>query len=92
MTGLVKERLLLGCIGQVLQRGLWQGKKPGVGRGGRGTRFRSDKESTEVGRMAEGDRGEVGKKIASGGIRYEDVVTFCEVTPQRLKNKVVGGD
>ena len=29
--GLVKDRLLR-CMGQVLQQGLWQGKKPGVGR------------------------------------------------------------
>ena len=33
VTGLVKDRLL-GCMGQVLQRGLWQGNEPGVGRGG----------------------------------------------------------
>ena len=31
---LVKDKLL-GCMGQVLQRGLWQGKEPGVGRGTR---------------------------------------------------------
>ena len=30
VTGLVKDRLL-GCMGQVLYRGLWQGKEPGVG-------------------------------------------------------------
>ena len=28
-----------GVMGQVLQRGLWQGNEPGVGRGGRGTRL-----------------------------------------------------
>ena len=28
-----------GCMGQVLQRGLWQGNEPGVGQGGRGTRL-----------------------------------------------------
>ena len=38
VTGLVKDRLL-GCMGQVLQRGLWQGKEPGVGREGWGTRL-----------------------------------------------------
>ena len=30
VTRLVKDRLL-GCMGQVLQRGVWQGKEPGVG-------------------------------------------------------------
>ena len=33
----VSERQLLGCMGQVLQWGLWQGKELGVGRGGWGT-------------------------------------------------------
>ena len=28
-----------GYMGQVLQRGLWQGKEPGVGRGGWRTRL-----------------------------------------------------
>ena len=40
---------------------------------------------------AEDDRGGA-RKVASGGIRYEDVVTFFEDTPQRLKTRVVGGD
>jgi hypothetical protein len=35
---------------------------------------------------------EVGKKVASGGIRYEDVVTFFKDTPQRMKTRMVGGD
>ena len=38
VTELVKDRLL-GCMGQVLQQGLWQGNEPGVGREGRGTRL-----------------------------------------------------
>ena len=29
VTGLVKDRLL-GCMGQILQWGLWKGKEPGV--------------------------------------------------------------
>ena len=33
VSGLVKDRLLV-CMGQVLQWGLWQGKDPGMGRGG----------------------------------------------------------
>ena len=49
VTGLVKDRLL-GCMGQVLQRGLWQGKEKG---GGNKVSF--DKELMEVRRMAEGD-------------------------------------
>ena len=36
--------------------------------------------------------GGAGKKVAIGGIRYEDVVTFFEDTPQRMKIRVVGGD
>ena len=32
VTGLVKDRLL-GCIGEVLEWGLWQGKEPGGGVG-----------------------------------------------------------
>ena len=35
---------------------------------------------------------EARKKVASGGIRKEDVVTFFEDTPQRMKTRVVGGD
>ena len=46
----------------------------------------------EVGRVAECDRGGARKKVASGGIRKEDVVTFFEDTPQRMKTRVVGGD
>ena len=44
---------------------------------GTGNKVSSDK---EVGRMA------------SGGIRHEDVVTFLEGMPQRMKTSVVGGD
>ena len=64
----MKDRLL-GCMGQVLQRGLWQGNEPGVGRGGRGNKVSIDKELMQVGRVAEGDRGGARKKVASGGIR-----------------------
>ena len=32
------------------------------------------------------------KNVASGGIRKEDVVTFFEDTPQRMKTREVGGD
>ena len=39
--------------------------------------------------MAEGDRG---KKVVSGGIRCEDVVTLFGDTPQKMKTRVVGGD
>ena len=46
----------------------------------------------EVGRVAEGNRGGERKKVASGGIRKEDVVTFFEDTSQRMKTRVVGGD
>ena len=42
--------------------------------------------------MAEGDQGGAGKKVTSGGIRQEDVVTFFEDTPQRMNTRVVGGD
>ena len=42
--------------------------------------------------MAEGDRVGARKKVASGGIRNKDVVTFFEDTPQRMKTRVVGGD
>ena len=70
MTELVKDRLL-GCKGHVLQRGLWQGKEPGVGREGwgMGDKVSIDKELMEVGRVAEGDRGGARKKVASEGIR-----------------------
>ena len=50
-------------------------------RGGTRTKVSSDKELMEV-----------GKKVASGGIRKEDVVTFFEDIPQRMKTRVVGGD
>ena len=59
---------------------------------GTGKKVSSDKELMEVGRMEEGDRGGAGKKVASGGIRYEDVVTFFEDMPQRMKTRVVSGD
>ena len=36
---LVTELVLLGCMGQVLQQGLWQGKEPRVGQEGQGTRL-----------------------------------------------------
>ena len=68
MTGIVKDRLL-GCMGQVLQRVLWQGKEPGVGRGGTGYKVSIDKELMEVGRVAEGDRKGARMKVASGGSR-----------------------
>ena len=42
--------------------------------------------------MAEGDRGGAWKRVASGGIREEDMVTFFEDMPQRMKTRVVGGD
>jgi hypothetical protein len=42
--------------------------------------------------MAEGDRGGAGKKVACGGIRYEESVTSFEDTPQRMKTRVVGVD
>ena len=57
-----------------------------------GDKVSIDKELMEVGWVAEGDRGEARKKVASGGIRKEDVVTFFEDTPQRMKTRVVGGD
>ena len=57
-----------------------------------GIKVGSDKQLMEIGRMAEGDKGGAGKKVASGGIRCEDVVTFLEDTPQRMKTRVVGGD
>ena len=57
-----------------------------------GNKVSSDKELKEVGRMVEGDCGRAGKKVANGGIRYEDVVTLFEDTPQRMKTRVVGGD
>ena len=38
VDGQVKDRLL-GCMGHVLQWGLWQGKESGLGQGGRGTRL-----------------------------------------------------
>ena len=38
-------------------------------RGGIGNKVSFVKELMEVGRMAEGDRGGAGKKVASGGIR-----------------------
>ena len=38
-------------------------------RSGLSNKVSSDKELMEVGRMAEGDRGRAGKKVASGGIR-----------------------
>ena len=43
---LVKDRLL-GCMGQVLQRGLLQGKQPGVGRWGTGNKVSSDASKNE---------------------------------------------
>ena len=43
-------------------------------------------------RSRKGDRGGARKKVVSGGIRKEDVVTFFEDTPQRMKTRVVGGD
>ena len=89
VTGLVKDRLL-GCMGQVLQRGLWQGKEEGWDKGD-GDKVSIDKELVEVGRVAESDRGVAWKKVASGGIR-EDMVTFFEDTPQRMKTRVVGSD
>ena len=82
VAGLVKDRLM-GCMGQVLQRGLWQGREPGVGRGGRETRLVLSRSWWRLGCW---------KKIASGGIREEDMVTFFEDTPQRTKTRVVGGD
>ena len=78
VTGLVKDRLL-GCMGQA---GFTAGSLAGKGARG-GTRetenkVSSKKELMEIGRVAESDRGRAGKKVASGGIRYEDVVTFFE--------------
>ena len=40
--------------------------------------------------MTEG--GGARKKVASGGVRKEDVVTFFEDMPQRMKTRVVVGD
>ena len=39
-------------------------------------------------------RGQTGLVLGrvGGGIRKEDVVTFFEDTPQRMKTRVVGGD
>ena len=74
--------------------GFTAGSLAGKGaRGGtRGTedKVNIDKELVEVGRVAEGDRGGAWKKVASGGIREEDMVTFFEDTPQRMKARVVG--
>ena len=65
VTGLVKDRLL-GCMEQVLTAGSLTRK--GV-RGGMENKVSYDKDLMEVGKMAEGDRGGGGKKVASGGIR-----------------------
>ena len=46
----------------------------------------------KVERVAKGYRGGARKKVASGGIRSEDVVTFFQDTPQRMKTRVVVGD
>ena len=66
VTGLVKDRLL-GCMGQVLQWGLWQGNEPGVGQRGTGHKVSIDKELMAVGRVAKGDRGEQGRRLRSEG-------------------------
>ena len=49
----MKDRLL-GCMWQVLQWDLWQGKEPGVEQG-TGNKVSSDKKLTEVQRIAEVD-------------------------------------
>jgi hypothetical protein len=90
VTGLVKHRLL-GCMGQILQWGLWHGKEPEMRQGGRGTRLVLTRSLQRLGgwqKVIERER----KKIANGGIRKEKMVTFFENVPQRMKTKVVGGD
>ena len=68
VTGLVKDRLL-GCIGAGFRAGSLAGKGARGGTRGTGNKVSFDKELMEVGRMVEGDRGEAGKKVVSGGIR-----------------------
>ena len=76
-----------GVYGTGFTAGYLAGKGARGGTKGTGNKVGSDKELMEVGRMAEGDRGEAGNKFASG---EEDVVTFFEDTPQRMKTRVVG--
>ena len=58
----------MGCMGQVLQRGL-AGKGARGETRGTGDKVSIDKELMEVGRMAEGDRGRARNKNASAEIR-----------------------
>ena len=68
--GEVGDREREGQVAGVYGAGFTAGSLAGNGaRGGTGDKVSIDKELMEVGRVAEGYRGEARKKVASGGIR-----------------------
>ena len=61
---------VIGQAAGVYEAGFTVGSLAGKGtKGGTGHKVSFNKELMEVGRMAEGDQGGVGKKVARGGIR-----------------------